>query len=612
MATTTPVNYTSKTFTSIRADLMAYIKANYPDVVSDFSDSTISQLLLDLNAGVGGSLNTNLDKYFQETQLQYAQLAASIYSLARTWGLQIPPVRPAITLVDYTVNIPALGNKPDFSYAPQILIGSQVLSGNLVFENENIIDFSSQISSLGDINRAIIPQLDSNGIIQSYQVTKREVVTNKTTNIYRRTVTNSDIKPFLQITLPDTNIASVDAVILMPGTNFTTNPTAADFANPDYLYYQVQYLAQQYVFTPSNAGYSASGNTGLVAGTWIKVKNKFITEITDNGYTILTFGSSDPNYDTIFASFLGAGFTNQQFLNNYLQNTALGTQLTTNSTLFVQYSTSQGASGNVASGSITSTGNIQMIVNGSNQSYNQNVIRSLSVNNPINALGGLSEISLDTIKSLIRYNFSSQERDVTLNDYILQVFKLPGQYGAPFSVNAFKNNNKVIIAILGQNSDGTLNNSSNSLLKNNISQWLSYYRCINDYIEVSDGEIFNIAVQVDLLVDNTSNTTISTNAISTIQTFFDITTQTMNQDFFISNLHAQLSQSVGVLNVIDINIFAKVGGLYSMNISGQAFSNTSTGEIQLINNTLYSAQDSMFEIKFPSTDITVNLLRNIN
>ena len=43
------------------------------------------------------------------------------------------------------------------------------------------------------------------------------------------------------------------------------------------------------------------------------------------------------------------------------------------------------------------------------QSINTTIRNSISVNNPIPALGGKEEPSVNEIRNLVRYNFSSQE-----------------------------------------------------------------------------------------------------------------------------------------------------------------------------------------------------------
>ena len=58
-------------------------------------------------------------------------------------------------------------------------------------------------------------------------------------------------------------------------------------------------------------------------------------------------------------------------------------------------------------------------------------------------------------------------------------------------------------------------------------------------------------------------------------------------------------------------MYNRVGGQYSNNVISQAFANTNTGEIQIINNTIHSTMDSMFEIKYPEKDIRVFLRKKV-
>jgi hypothetical protein len=45
------------------------------------------------------------------------------------------------------------------------------------------------------------------------------------------------------------------------------------------------------------------------------------------------------------------------------------------------------------------------------------VEHEISVNNPIPALGGKEAPSVEEIRNLVRYNFSAQDRCVTIKDY---------------------------------------------------------------------------------------------------------------------------------------------------------------------------------------------------
>ena len=249
--------------------------------------------------------------------------------------------------------------------------------------------------------------------------------------------------------------------------------------------------------------------------------------------------------------------------------------------------------------------------NGSRQDYRQNVIRSLKVTNPIPAIGGNDGLSVEQIRQLIKYNFASQERDVTLTDYLLQMYKMPGKYGSPFRANSFKLNNKVVISILGLNADGTLSNTSNSLLKSNISEYLTEYRMMNDYVEVRDGRIFNLAFDIDVYVANVADNTIANSIITLVTNYMDINNHQMDENIFLGPLYKEILSANGVINIIDVTVYNKVGGQYSNNVVSQEIVDPTTGEIQIINNTIYSTEDSMFEIKYPQTDIKVYLRKNV-
>jgi len=188
---------------------------------------------------------------------------------------------------------------------------------------------------------------------------------------------------------------------------------------------------------------------------------------------------------------------------------------------------------------------------------------------------------------------------------------MPGEFGSPFRANAFKINNKVVIPILGISADGKLSNTSNSLLQTNITEYLTQYRMVNDYIEIKDGKIFNLAFEIDVYVENTSNNQIANSIISLVTDSLDINDHEMNQDVFLGRLQKEILNANGVINVIGIKVFNKVGGQYSNNTITQGITNTSTGEISIVNNTIYSTQDSMFEIRFPEKDIKVLLRKSV-
>lgn len=609
--TTNIINYGSRTFGEIRNDLISYIRQSYPEVLGDFSDSSVGAMLIDLNAGVTNNLSINTDRAFQETQLEYAQQKANILNIAKNMGFNIPARRPSVTIIDFTVIVPILGNAPDSDYYPILEIGAEVIGGGNTFETQSIIDWNSSISSLGDPNRSIIPNLNTNGVPVSYTVTKREVVVNGGTSLFKKIINSSDVRPFYSFTLPDPDIIEIESVILLEGVNIL-NPDVTELYNNNNRFYEVDYLAQQRVFSENKTSSSANTTTNdIKAAIWIDITKKFIKEYTSNGYCKLTFGSGDSDVNAFRDGFLKEGVSNRNFLENFLNNTALGEKLKANHTLFVKYRTGGGVSSNVGTDVLTQLGAYNLKVIGSRQDVNQQVQRSLTTTNPIPAIGGNDGLSIEQIRQLIKYNFAAQQRDVTLTDYVLGVYKMPGKFGSPYRANSFKLNNKVVISILGIGSDGKLSNSSNSLLKENISEYLSEYRMVNDYVEITDGKIYNLGFEIDVFVENIADNQIANNIINLIIDFFDINKHEMNQDIFLGKLQNQILSANGVINIIDIKVFNKVGGQYSSNTVAQSIKDDNTGEINIINNTIYSTQDSMFEIRYPQKDIKILLRKKI-
>jgi hypothetical protein len=86
----------------------------------------------------------------------------------------------------------------------------------------------------------------------------------------------------------------------------------------------------------------------------------------------------------------------------------------------------------------------------------------------------------------------------------------------------------------------------------------------------------------------------------------------MNQDIFIGTILEGINNVVGVINVISYKVYNKVGGQYSLNEIEQPYIDNTTREIELIDNTIYSSFDSMFEIKFPNSDISFSLKKRSN
>jgi hypothetical protein len=98
-----------------------------------------------------------------------------------------------------------------------------------------------------------------------------------------------------------------------------------------------------------------------------------------------------------------------------------------------------------------------------------------------------------------------------------------------------------------------------------------------------------------------------TQVISAVQSFMDINKYQMGDNIYMSSLVETINNVAGVLNVIDLRVYNKVGGgKYSVNEISQPYIDSTTRQIDIsADYTLFGEPTSMFEIKYPTSDIQV-------
>ena len=600
------INYGYRNFADIRAGLVDMVRQYYPDIFNDFNDASVGMMLLELNSAVGDMLSFNTDRMFQETQIDYAQERKSVLSMARTFGLKIPGNRPSVTIVDFSVTVPVLGDTFDISYCPIILAGSQVSGAGKIFENLYDMDFSNPFNINGIPNRLIIPNFNSNGTLINYTITKRELVTNGFTRIFKRVINISDVRPFLEVVLPEDNVLSIESIITLNGTNINTVPSLAQFSDQSLRWYEVDALAENKVFVEDLN--RITDNAGVRPGKWITVDKKFITEYTDLGFMKIIFGAGTKDTSSLCDFDSNIPLVNQ--IGDFINNNSLGQTPTNNTTMFIKYRVGGGGDTNIGPNVIRNVGLLNFSINGNNQSINNAVKNSLTVNNPFPALGGRNTPSVDEIRYMTKYNFASQNRAVTIKDYQAVIQRMPGQFGVPFRMGIMEEQNKIVFYILGLDQESKLSNNSTSAIRENIAEYLADYRMINDYVQVTNGKVINLSFEVDLYIDKKQpQAQIISEVINNVKTYMDINKYDMGDNIYLSPLIETINNVGGVLNVIDVRVYNKVGeGKYSLNEISQPYLDSDTRQIDIIGDyTLFGEPTSMFEIKFPTHDIMVRV-----
>ena len=598
------ISYTTRDFQSIRAELINFTRTYYPELLDNFNDASIFSVMLDLNAAVADNLQFNIDRSIQETVLQYAQQPSSIYNIARTYGLKIPGQRPSVALVDFSITVPAFGDKEDLRYCGILRRGSQVLGAGQIFENVNDIDFSSPLNAEGFPNRLKVPNFDANGTLINYTITKRETVVNGSTKVFKRVINTSDIRPFFEMFLPEQNVLGITSVLLKDGTQYSNVPSAQEFLGVDNRWYEVKALIEDRVFVEDPT--KVSDKPGIKVGKYISTNNKFITEYTPQGFMKITFGGGSQSADEQLKEFARNGF--KLDLNKYSNNFALGSVLKPNSTLFIQYRVGGGTTSNVGVNVITQVGTVSFFVNGPSENVNNSVVNSLSCNNVTAAIGGAGAPTMEEVRNLVGFNFSAQNRAVTVNDYDSILRTMPSQFGAPAKVSITEENNKIKIKMLSYDESGNLTETISNTLMSNVANYLSNYRMMNDYISVESANVINLAFNIDVVLDNSQNQgVVISQIISLVSTYFDSSNRQMGQNVFISDLRRDIQNQNGVISISDIKVFNKVGGQYSSSQTSQRYVDSETKEIELIDDTIFAEPSQIYQIKFPNKDINIRV-----
>ena len=663
------ISYLARNFSDFQTELKKLTQKYYPNMLSDFQDASVGQWFIDLFSAVGDDLSFYIDRAFQETSLDSAQLASSIYNMARNAGLKIPGRKCAMCECEFSCEVPVNGSynnehnlqQPNYDYAPLIKRGTLVTNGSVKFELMEDLNFAEQFSVDGVSNRIILPKRNANGIIEKYILKKVAVVLAGESKIFRKVITNDDVVPFMSITMQDSNVLNIESIICKDGTNFKTDPNINDFYIQDefvsasvnnkygsdtYRFFEVESLADQYRFGDvtnsdgvperESVEWVEQDGTTVISplvykGEWKPVKQKFITEFTDNGLMKITFGSG---YQTSSLDEIEAeGYDTKYQISHMVNNDNLGVLPQVGQTMFILYRIGGGQESNVAKGAINSIiySNVQINGDGTCNATDLQTIadvkNSIKVTNTTPSVGGKDMPTVEELKYLIKYNTSAQERCVTVKDYHARIMKIDPKYGCPFRVSVGEENNKIVVYVLYTDYQKHLTNAVPNVLIQNIEDYLSEYRMINDFVEIRTGKIINLSFDIDLFISKSYNSgEVVKNVINKVIDYMDISKHEMGEDIFIGDLEKEISSEDGVISLIHLSVFNEYGSKYSKNQTSQErVTSYSCGydneegdadvmmqdrfEIDIENNDklLFADMDSMFEIKYPSSDIRVRI-----
>jgi hypothetical protein len=185
---------------------------------------------------------------------------------------------------------------------------------------------------------------------------------------------------------------------------------------------------------------------------------------------------------------------------------------------------------------------------------------------------------------------------------------MPSQFGAPAKVAITEENNKIIIKMLSYDENGKLTEIVSDTLKNNVANYLSNYRMMNDYISVQVANVIDLSVNIDVVLDSSQNQGSSiTQIINSISDFFEPGNRQMGENVNVSEVRRIVQSQNGVISVADIKVYNKVGGQYSSSQTSQRYVDNDTKEIELIDDTIFAEPSQTYQIRFPNSDINVRV-----
>lgn len=585
------IRYTDRDFSTIKQGLINHAKRYYPDSYRDFSEASFGSLMLDTVSYVGDILSFYLDYQANESFLDTATEYDNILRLGEQVGYREPLKTNSFGLLTMYILCPAdsAGTAPDTDYLPILAKDSKFSSAEgQLFTLLDDIDFANPNNQI-----VVATSEESDGSPTSFAVRAHGRVISGETKQQKTTVGN--FKRFLSVDIEDADLTEVVSVVDDEGHEF----------------FEVDYLSQDTIFRSvvnKDADTRKSVPNVIVTST---VPRRFIMS-NRNGLVSLKFGyGSESSLKTdvlshpsnVVLKMHGKDFEGDLNFDpsKLLENDKFGIS-PANTTLTITYRVSTNENANVASRSITNVVEPLFVFRetATNRATINSVKDSIEVTNESPIIGSSAQPTVKELKQRINDVFATQNRAVTANDYEAIIYRMPSRFGSIKRAkisrddDSFKKN--LNLHLLSQNAEGHLV-VPNETLKNNVKVWIQNYKMINDTIDIVDPKVINIGIKFAAVVDYDQDKLEALNsAITEIQSMFNQHLD-IGQPIYITNIYDKLNNLEEIVDVTDVEIVNKTGGLYSdTSLSIKSYI-SADGRI------LYAPNNVVYELRYPNRDI---------
>jgi len=632
----TNVNYTSKDFSSIKADLIEYTKSYFPDTYKDFNETSPGMMLIELSSYVGDVLSYYIDYNYKENILSTATEKRNVRRLAEFLGYKTPNKTPSVVRLKVTTTIDADtdGNPKygDLSSGHPIGSGLQVASNidsEVIFETTSEIDFTASGSGDPEISA---PTLDDNGEADTYTLTRYVRAVSGKTKTKSFTITSPT--KFLELDLGEDDLIEVLSCEDSSGQKW----------------YEVDYLAQEKVLRelhysdPTTLRTSAydmldldgDGSNDIspipipYTAEYIRTNKKFITKYDEDsnsykfcfGNGLFRFSNSGSNVDPVEQAGVTINGTNLADIPGAIGSTTgnnlnLG-ETPTNTVLTFTYRAGGGLETNVQTNEITEVQNSPAGV-------------TITVTNDEPSIGGTDGQTVDEIKTNASAFFASQLRCVTKEDYTARILSIPQKFGSIAKcyverLDPEQSGGTLLVSTLSYNQNKQLVQTPQLALQN-VARYLNQFRMINDIVDFGftansnlfSGYIINFGVRFLVNYDRRFNPTeVKINVIDVIKDFFKIEKMQFRQSVNMNDLQYNILALDGVVGIRELKLFqdgkpgdyAEGRQLYYYKGDGEVIGTDSNYGFQYnfddaLQDGIYrpSVSPSVFELKNPNQDI---------
>jgi len=551
------IKYTNREFSTIKEDLVEFSKRYYSDTYKDFSKASFGSMVLDSVAYVGDILSYYIDYSVNESFLDTAIEFDNVRKHARALGYNFsgPPCSYGHITLYALIPSDSEGMAPNTSYLPTIRTGTSFVADN----GTNFV-LTEDVRFDDPKNEFVAARFDeSTGKTTYFAVMARGLVQSGRFYRVERNIENTAFERFKRIRVNDNTVSQIMSVYDSEGNR----------------YYEVDNLSQETIFKETtNPDALAEGVRSILKP--MVVARRFVVEQDDTG-TFLQFGyGSEEEDDSGLAdpSQVALKMHGKNTISNFsfdptklISTNKLGIS-PSNTILTITYRATDNFDAAVPSNSINSISTLE------SEFTDESIldvdlvadIRNTMECTNMEAFTSLSQdISLEELKARAKSHYASQGRAVTKEDYESVIYNMPTKFGAIKRANVINDpsgGRSMTIYVISEDNDSKLSHT-HVAVKNNIKNWLSRYKMINDNIEIQDAVILNFGIDFTVLSDNFFNTDeVLINCMNSLKDHFSDSLY-IGEPLYITRIYEVLNKTDGVVDVKNVSIHNLSSGKHS-------------------------------------------------